>query len=358
MRELMHGGNIRQAADRFGIDADKIIDFSASVNPLGMPMRARKALIKNLDILEFYPDTECKHIKESLSGYLRIPKENLLVGNGSIEIIFLIFMALRPKTVLIPIPTFGEYEKAASLFGAKRVFLKPTRGLSINKDELFKGIDSAQMVFICNPNNPTGSLIDYKTMSAIAERCKSKGVFLVVDEAFIDFLKNKWGGSLIRGVLKNERLLVIGSLTKFFAIAGLRLGYLAADSSIIGKISKFQSPWSVNAFAQLASTMILRDKNYINKSRRYIQKEKIFLFNELNKINFIKAYKPSANFIFCKITCPKISSGRLYEFCGKNAITIRDCSDFRGLDNTFIRVAVRKRQENKKLIRILKKALV
>lgn len=356
----LHGGNIREAIEQFRPKAGLITDFSASINPLGIPESIKKIILKNLDIIMHYPDLDCKHIKNSLSKYLNISEDNLLVGNGSIELIFLITLALRPKKILIPVPTFSEYEKAAKLTGAQPVFLKmhENNNFQIKEGEILRHLESVDLVFLCNPNNPTGFLFKKDTIRSIARECEKKGVYLVVDEVFMDFVKEKNSPTLLKTAPRTKKLLVLRSLTKFFALAGLRLGYMVGNKRLIEKISRFQPPWSVNTLAQLSGSYILSNTQYIKKSLVYMFKERDFLFKELDKIDFLKPYPPTANFIFCKLVNSKINSKKVSEYCGKRGILIRDCSNFRGLDDAFIRVAVRKRQDNNKLINILKEIVL
>lgn len=352
----LHGGNIREALKKYRLTGDKAIDFSASINPLGFPQSLNKIIFDNLNNIQHYPDPDCVDLKNELSRYSGVSKNNLLVGNGSIELIYLIALALRPKRVLIQLPAFSEYERAALAAGGKCLFLKADEknGFEINAGHVLKSIRSANLVFICNPNNPTGFLFDKETIMFLAKGCEKKGALLVVDEVFMDFVEEKARASLLKFASRSEYVMVLQSLTKFFAISGLRLGYLAAGKQLIRKISLYQPPWSVNSLAQLAGASFLKDRAFIRRSRQYVFKQRKELFAELSKIRYIQPYSASANFIFCKILNKKIDSSRLSDYCGKKGVIIRDCGNFRGLDNSYIRIAVRKKEQNAKLIGILK----
>lgn len=352
----LHGGNIKEALKKYQLTRGKVIDFSASINPLGFPQNLNKIIFDNLNTIQHYPDPDCTDVKHALSQYLGISKNNLLVGNGSIELIYLITLALRPKRVLIPLPAFSEYEKAAVIAGGKCLFINPAEdnGFEISADKFLESLELADLVFICNPNNPTGFLLNKEAIMSLAKRCEKKGIFLVIDEVFMDFVKEKDRASLLKFASKSKYIMALQSLTKFFAISGLRLGYLAAGAGLIKKISLYQPPWSVNSFAQLAGAGLLKERAFMKRSRQYLFKQRKELFAQLLKIKYIKPYPANANFIFCKILGEEMNSAGLFDYCARQGIIIRDCANFRGLGNSFIRIAVRKKEENAKLIRVLK----
>ena len=352
-----HGGNIRKAVEEYGLPPDKIIDFSASINPLGMPPGARMAVRKNLDSIHHYPDPECKLLKNAISEYLKISSDNILTGNGSAELLSLITRAFRPKRVLIPVPAFSEYEKAARAEGAKCVFMKAKegRGFRLGTENIAKNIKGVDLLFICNPNNPTGILYTRKNMKYWADTCRTSGTLMIIDEVFMDYVKNPFEHTMIMEAIRNSRILVLSSLTKFFAMPGLRLGYLIGTKTVLKKIRNYQPPWAVNSLAQAAGAEILRDKYFIEKSRRYMSGERLRLYRRLREIDGITPYLPEANFIFCKIC--GITSVDLCKRCAMEGILIRDCSNFRGLDNRFIRAAVMRREENAKMVNTISKIM-
>ena len=352
----LHGGNLREAQERYGLKKEEIVDFSSSINPLGFPKSVGKIISSHLDDIARYPDPDCKDLKTALAGRLNISADNLLIGNGSMDLIFSLSFALKPKRALIPIPSFSEYETAARLAGAKRIFIKTheENDFAVNVTEIVKRLDSADLLFICNPNNPTGFLWDKEAIRFLADKCEKKGVFLVIDEAFMDFVEEKSASSMASDRPYKKHVLVLRSLTKFFALAGLRIGYLAGDKKLLNRISSYQPAWSVNALAQTAACEIIKDAEFIKKSREYALKEGGFLFKELQKLKFLKPYPASANFILCRLEDKKINGRGLRDYCGGKGILIRDCGNFRGLDDRFIRVAVRTREENIRLLSCLR----
>jgi len=349
----LHGGNLERAMEKYGISSEKIIDFSANINPLGFSSKTREAIIKNLDQLSHYPDPECKEAKKEISGYFKIYYENIILGNGSTELIYLIVQTLKPKKALIPVPTFCEYERALNNNNVSINFykLKEEQEFSILINEIISQLAGIDLVFLCNPNNPTGTFLLKKEMLTLVKEVQKRKIFLVLDEAFIDLYEEE---SFIKEVKNYDYLIILRSLTKFYGLPGLRIGFGVSSPKLIKKLKAQKIPWSVNCLAQIAVREMLRDEKYINKSKSFLLEEKEFFYQELSNIEGWKVYKPSANFIFIKLL-GNISSEMLQNNLAKKGILIRDCSNFRGLEEgKFIRVAVRTRKENIMLIKELK----
>lgn len=346
-RSGVHGGNVYEIKRRYKKDA---IDFSANINPLGLPAELKKAISIDFDKILHYPDPEARDVTQKIGEYWGIDEKNILVGNGSVELIYLIMFTFRPKTTLIPLPTFSEYERAARCIKSKIRFVrfKKRDNFKLKEAEIRK----ADILFLCNPNNPTGNLIleDYR----IIDRLPTK--LIVVDEAFMDFLPNQRDHTLIWEAVKTNRLVVLRTFTKFFALPGLRIGYLVAHKDIINELKKHQPPWSTNFPAQLAAELILEDKEYIKDSIRLVEKERKFLSEEIVKIGF-DPYPSITNFLLIKIKDGDLTSSLLREKLIQKGILIRDCANFRGLNNKFIRIAVRSHKENLKLIKALKEVI-
>jgi len=349
----LHGGNLERATEKYGISSEKIIDFSANINPLGFSSKTREAIIKNLDRLSHYPDPECKEAKKEISHYFKIDYENIILGNGSTELIYLIVRTLKPKKALIPVPTFCEYERALNNNNVSINFykLKEEQEFSISINEIISQLAGIDLVFLCNPNNPTGTFLFKKEMLTLVKEVQKRKIFLVLDEAFIDLYEEE---SLIKEVKNYNHLIVLRSLTKFYGLPGLRIGFAASSSKLIEKLETQKIPWSVNYLAQIAVREVLKDERFISKSRSFLLKEKEFLYMELSNMEGLKVYKPSVNFIFIKLL-GNISSEGLKDQLAKKGILIRDCSNFRGLEKgKFVRVAVRTRKENIKLLKEIK----
>lgn len=365
---FIHGGNVRKFREQFG--KKNIIDFSANINPLGPSQRALDAVRRNCRALVHYPDTDCKYLREELARHLGTDAKNIIVGNGSVEIIYLIARALCPKKAAILIPTFSEYEialnhslcsgsgQALNEAGSRAVNLKFIKRLEKDSfvfpdKEVFEAIDNIDLLFLCNPNNPTGDLIPEEYIVELIEIARKKKKFVILDETFIDFCSRR---SVLKYAPENKYFIILRSFSKLWGLPGLRLGYAVSHPGTIEILKKHKEPWTANALAQVVGVESLRDKDYFNRSVRFIKNESGFLFEQISAIRGLKPYSPSANFIFVKITAG-ISSNELYSICGRKGIIIRDCSNFRGLNNKFIRVAVRTRDENLKLLKALKESL-
>ncbi len=346
-KAVAHGG-IYSAG--LGYDP-KIIDFSSNVNPIGYPPSIANNLKKDYPFFSVYPDPDSIWLRNYLKKYTGISKDQIIVGNGATEIIYNFSAAfLKGCKVLIPIPTFGEYESAAKLHGASINFLK-TMNLNREVSKLLDIMPKNDCVFICNPNNPIGSLIKRKDMLKIVESAYERSVLLFVDECFIEFVSNM-KESIVPHLKEFDNLFILRSLTKSFGLAGLRIGYGLGSLQMIRVLQKIKIPWNVSGFAQSIAIRALSDKLHLEKTRLVISREREFLKESISKINGFSCYDSDVNFLLIK---SKKNSKHIQKKLLDKNILIRDCSNFRGLNNKFIRVAVRTRKENLKLVKVLKK---
>ncbi|MBI4653872.1 MAG: threonine-phosphate decarboxylase [Nitrospirae bacterium] len=371
-----HGGNIYIAAEKLGLPESKIIDFSTSINPLRVPEKARDEIKKGLKNLSYYPDPDTRKLRKTIAQYHEIAHDTILCGNGSTELIYLIPRTLKPKKVLIPAPTFSEYERACKMTSYKLQVtsykLRKENRFELTPEEFISSLVTRHsslpfdMAFLCNPNNPTGRLLKKDDVLKIADASKKLKCYLVVDEAFIDFCPEE---SVIRYVQDNPYLIVLRSMTKFYALTGLRIGYGVFPSHIINKLKEFKEPWTVNTLAQKAAIAALGDNNYIGKTLKLIKSEKDFLENGFRRID-VEFFPSDANFYLLKIIPPhppltkggrgdlwvKTRDGnRITLALRKQGILVRDCSNFKGLDSSYIRVAVKSRKDNTLLLKELSK---
>lgn len=328
-----------------------IIDFSSNINPLGPNPKAVKAIKTNSKILSVYPDSESSKLRKVLQKYTKISESQIVVGNGATEIIYNFCSAfLSSKTrVLIPIPNFGEYEAAAKLSGAKVTFFK-TMDLEVDIDNFISKIPTNGCIFICNPNNPTGYLISKNNLKKIILITKKRNSLVFVDECFIELVP-KYNESILHMIKKYDNLIILRSLTKSFGLAGIRIGYGIGSKKLISNLNKIKIPWNVSGLAQLAAAESLSSPNYLFESKKLILKEQNYLKTNISKLEKFDCLDSFANFILIK---SKINSSVLQKKLLKKNILIRDCSNIRGLDNNFIRIAVKTRKENQKLLRALK----
>ena len=349
MKDL-HGGNIY----RFEREGKDVLDFSSNINPLGVPQKFINIAKENFDKLTNYPDPYYIELREKIGEHNSVTKENIIVGNGATEILFLYMRAVKPKKVLVLAPCFAEYERALKSVGAQIEYfeLKEKNNFYPDIQTLKKKLEGQHydLFLFCNPNNPTGQLIKFDDVKDLAAICKKQDMKIFIDEAFIEFVEN-WKEKTA-ALLKNKDVFIMRAFTKFFAIPGLRLGYgISFDEELMNKLQAEKEPWSVNTFANLAGLVMLDDKDYIKKSEKWVAEEKNFLYKELSKNKNLKVYKSECNFLLIKLltTTSQEIQTKLLE---KN-ILVRDASNFQFLDESYIRVAVKDREKNLKLIESL-----
>ena len=352
-----HGGNINQICSKYGLDPDEIIDFSASINPLGCPEGVRKAISERFADIKNYPDSECTSLRKTIADKVHCSESNIIIGNGSNELFYLIPRALKPKQGILLQPTFSEFKDALCNANVEVVEIVNDSGRFpiINKDiRSLKNIEYG-MVFLCNPNNPTGQLTLKEEILELVKDNTNR--LIVADEAFMDFVDEDEKYSVIKEAPLMDNLIVVRSLTKFYGFPGLRLGYLVANESTVNKLMQFKEPWTVNTFAQIAGQVAINDEAFAANTREYVSREKAFLYDRLSRINGIRPFQPSVNFILVKIDNAEITSSQIQDFLIKDKIIIRDCSNFVGLSEKYFRVAVKTREENQKLLSAMKLVL-
>ncbi|GAX59573.1 histidinol-phosphate/aromatic aminotransferase and cobyric acid decarboxylase [Candidatus Scalindua japonica] len=348
-----HGGNIKQICNTYGLNPDEIIDFSASINPLGYPEVVRKEVFEQFNDILNYPESRCTDLRESIARKISCNKSNVIIGNGSNELFYLIPRALKPERGVLLHPTFGEFKDSFSNSNINVVEI-------INDDKDFplinnnisrlKSVDDC-MVFLCNPNNPTGQLTRKEDIIELVNDNPNR--LIVIDEAFMDFVEDDGKYSVIKNAPLMDNLIVVRSLTKFYGFPGLRLGYLVANESIVNKLLQYKEPWTVNTMAQVAGIAAINDEEFAANTRKYISSEKTFLYNGLKGLNSIQPFQPTVNFILVRIEDCRTTSSEIQNCLMKNNILIRNCSNFVGLDERFFRVAVKTREQNMKLLSAL-----
>jgi len=360
-----HGGNLWEAAQKFGIKPQDFIDFSANINPLGPSPKAIQKIKSNLEMIRHYPQPGAEELKSELAGYLGIPEENLLLGNGAAELIYMLGRHFDSRRIVLAAPCFSEYGEGSLKSEFKYIDLGAEDGFAIKANAFMPEIKPGDVVYIGNPNNPTATLTPPDELLRIFEECQKKGATLVVDEAFIDFVDEEEKYTLRHEAckqpedccVKNSGLIVLGSLTKFFALPGLRLGYLVSSAENIKFFEKLLPTWRINSLAQVAGVASLNDQEYIQRTKINNKKEREFLLDGLQKINGIKPYRSHANFILvnCKETGRDIH--QIQNYLGLQGILIRRCDTYRNLDEYYLRLAVRLRGDNERLLELLERYL-
>lgn len=347
MKLEKHGGNIH----KFNY---KVCDFSANLNPLGMPKACKTAIIENLENYESYPDPYSYELKKAIGRHHHVNSDSVCCGNGAADLIFRIAVGFRPKKGLIIAPTFSEYGEALDTVGCEVDYfmLREEDSFRLN-DEMTERLvaeikeKSYQIVFLCNPNNPTGILTDKINVMKIAEACDLNQCRLVLDECFIDFVYDEESYSILKHIGNFKNIIVLKSFTKMFSMAGIRLGYcICSSEEDKTKIENTMQTWSVSTVATKVGVAAMNLSGFEEKTKEYVLKERKYLMNELTKLGF-KVYESETNYIFFK------SERALDDLLLNEGILIRNCSNYRGLVQGFYRIAVRTTEENQKLIEVL-----
>lgn len=346
--EIMHGGNLREAQELFGLNS--FIDLSANINPFGPPPGVWTAIQQRVNEIVNYPDPESKLLRNTLSQKTGLPPEMIMVGNGAGELIFTVLHALKPKKVVIPIPTFSEYERAAHSIEAEVSYmtLGPDGwGTLINKekdetDKIWReALEGCELLFLCSPHNPTGSVLENAMFERILEIAKEQNCHIIFDESFLDFLPDTLRQSARTYIKDNPHLIVLYSLTKFYSLPGLRLGAVFAHQSLLNLFDQYRDPWSVNVLAQYAGITALEDSNYSFSVWEKLNESRTFFYNEFEKCQFKELVLLPTLVNFALIQVPKDTMKDLIRYLGERGILVRDCSSFSGLHGNFIRVAIK-----------------
>lgn len=344
MKQYEHGGNV------YDYDGE-IIDFSSNINPLGIPQCVLK-ILNNVD-LTIYPDIKYRKLKRAVSQYAECQDQNVIIGNGATELINLFVKAFKIKRPLIPSPSFSEYERAVKLSAGEPIYykLEEERGFKLNIAKLLTELEASDSLIIGNPNNPTGQAITKDEIEFILKKAGMLQIPVMIDEAFIEFMKDYKIYEAVPLVEIYDNLFIVRAATKFFGMPGLRLGYGIGNCRIIEKLEEYKEPWTVNAFADAVGIEIFSDKHYIENTREYVNREIDFMLGALIKIDYLTVFNTRANFILLKLKIGDV--GELKQKLLMKGILIRDASNFRYLDKRFFRVAVKRHEDNVKLINAL-----
>lgn len=359
MSRYEHGGDIFGTARRMGIDSETLLDFSASINPLGMPEGVKKAILGAVDRLAHYPDPYSEPLREAIAAYHGVSSGEILPVNGSTELIFMLPRLIAGNRALIIAPAFSEYANALAAAGweIQHHILSADEGFTLNLDSLKTRMAAGyDMLFLCNPGNPSGCLYSRDEITQVMALCRDRGVFLVLDEAFIDFCGEE--ASMLRELVAAGKGVVLRSLTKFYAIPGLRLGYAAASADICGQLADIRGPWSVNTLAQSAGLAALSDSVFREAAREFVVCEREHLSRLLADIPGVTPCVGAANYLLVRLDDRVPVSGLCRSLLVRHGILVRDCSSFAGVEHGFFRVAVRLQEHNMFLAESIKEVLL
>ena len=347
--QLVHGGDWAGYRAQFGRDA---LDFSANVSPLGLPEGVAQAITAALPHADRYPDPLCRELRAKLALHEQLPEEQILCGNGAADLIFRLVLARRPRAALVTAPSFAEYTAALETVGCtvERCFLKDADDFAVTEsflDAIHPGLD---MVFLCQPNNPTGQLTPPALVERILRRCAACGALLVVDECFLDFLPD--GGTLSgKTLLPAGGLVILKAFTKLYGMAGVRLGYcLSADTALLDAMRQAGQPWAVSSLAQAAGIAALDETVYVEQVRALIAQQRPRLTAGLRALG-LRVLDGRANYLLFR--APETLGGQLLQ----KGIVLRSCANYPGLDAGWYRTAVRTGPENEHLLKALAEVL-
>ena len=335
--ENQHGGDVYGG----GIT----LDFSANTNPLGTPTGVLEAVRRGLPQLHRYPDPYCRQLVQAIAGHEQVPASYILCGNGAADLIYTYCAALRPRTAVELAPTFGEYGAGLAQVGCRveRYFLHQAQNFDLDERFLsFLEEKKPEVVFLCNPNNPTGRLIPLPLLEQILQYCAAQGARLFLDECFLDLTE---GGVSAKSLLAaHPELLILKAFTKSYGMAGIRLGYcLCADSALLHRMASASQPWNVSSLAQSAGVAALAEQNFLQRTRSLVHTERRWLTDNLTALGFWVC--PSqANYLLFR------GPLGLREGLLQQGIAIRGCGNYNGLGDGWYRIAVRPHEENEALI--------
>ncbi len=350
MEKQIHGGNV--------FDKDVKLDYSVNINPLGMPEGVRDVIIRNIDKDETYPDIEYHELKTAIAAKERVSEDIIICGNGASELIMAAVRAEKPLKCAMAAPSFSGYERATRACGADILYyyLDSHNGFSYENvcDQLLK-LD-IQLCFICNPNNPTGNLVPVNMLKDILDICKERNIRLIVDECFLRFHPDYENISCRNLLSQYDNLVVINAFTKFYAMAGIRLGYMmCADRQFMDKVSIQLPEWNISSIAQRAGIEALKAADYEQQTRKLIVEERSYLANGL-KAAGCEVYPSEADYITFRLS-HKHAGDNLMDELLRRKILIRSCASYNNMPPDCYRIAVKKHKDNEYLMKNINEVL-
>ena len=364
----IHGGNIFQFAHEQRIEPYEVIDFSANINPLGPSQRGLDALNAQLLYISHYPDATNDDVLNAIADTYGMNKHQIIVGNGAAELLYAICRLPGYTGAFVPAPGFSEYKEAleASKIPVRDIFYRPREddngkpyfevpylALETFAAEL-KGQDGRIIVFLGNPNNPDGTLLDKDHIRTVASMLKDTNSLLVIDESFIDFVGNdplQDNEHSMRSLVNEfDNIIVVHSFTKFYAVPGLRIGAAFTNKTLITQLQQYIPSWSVNTLAQAYTKAALNDVDYIKRTKQELNEEIAFMYNAVDAIEGITVYPPSANFILFQVNQEGITANYINEELKKYNMIVRNCDSYVGLTNHWVRIAIKDHDTNIKLV--------
>jgi threonine-phosphate decarboxylase len=356
-----HGSDLETIEKLYGIKKEDIVSFSANVNPLGISPKLKSTLSERIDSIMSYPDREYTSLRKCIGDYVKADFTNIIVGNGSTELISLFIQIKHPKKALIIGPTYSEYEREVALGGGSTLYyrLEEENNFQLDIPSLEKELTpDVDLLAICNPNNPTSSAITRSDMRKILDICKKKGIFVMVDETYVEFAEDIQKITCVPLTGYYNNIIILRGISKFFAAPGLRLGYaVCGNEDLLKEMNQRKNPWTINSLAAIAGEIMFTDEEYIKETRALIAGERSRICSVLASNKDLKFFVPTANFILIKILKEEVTSMDLFEAAIRKGLMIRDCSTFPFLNNKFIRFCFMTPELNDKLLSVLFEAV-
>jgi len=358
----LHGGNIYEAARELECRPSEIVDFSASINPLGPSPRVWKAIASSSQLLSHYPDPDCWDLRRALAAFWRIDPGHLAIGNGSTELIDALPRALGIHRLLVAQPTFSEYAAAMTRAGGQVLSLYADRKdhYAIPADRLCRVIETGRTeghsfdaVVLCHPNSPTGQACTVEEMVRLAKTADRHGRWLIIDESFADYCPDR---SILRQARSWPRVVVLRSMTKFYALPGLRVGYAVSARTTIGRLQRQLPPWSVSVMGQVAAVAALADVVHARKSLAFMAQERERFHARLSALPGCTVMTTCANYFLLELP-PGRKAKTITQRLREHGLLVRDCSLVPGMNARSIRLAVRTVLENDRFLRTLSRVL-
>lgn len=340
-KDHFHGSDLEKIEQVYGIKKEEITSFSANVNPLGISPVLRRTLSEKIDAITTYPDRDYVSLRKCIADYTGTDLEHIIVGNGSTELISLFIQIEHPKKAVVIGPSYSEYEREIALGGGTTLYypLREEDGFFLNTVDFISQLkDDIDLLVLCNPNNPTSTCITKKSMRLILDACLQHGIYVMVDETYVEFADNMEQITCVPLTNYYNNLVILRGTSKFFAAPGLRLGYaVTGNRDLIKMINTRKNPWTINSLAAIAGEIMFQDEAYIRETKTLISAERRRMYELFSARDDFKVYEPSGNFMLVKILKPHLTSQDLFDRAIRRAMMIRDCSTFPFLDDKFIR---------------------
>jgi threonine-phosphate decarboxylase len=357
LKPCLHGADVLEAAQKTGLNQQEIVDFSSSVNPLGASQKVLDAAKAAFGQIPSYPDSNANALRKAIADHYGVTVDNIAVGNGSTELIYLFADAFmrRGDVAVVAAPSFSEYENAVRKTGEKIKRVKLGKDFSVDADRFVGAMTKkVKIVYLCNPNNPTSKLTPTQTLTTIIEQALKRNILVFLDEDFLEFVEGGEKLSMIRRIGEFPNLFILRSFTKLYGLTGLRVGYGICSKEIACILMNAKIPWNVNCLGQAAAITALGDGEHLQKTLALVKEEKQFLISGLKRFGGFKVYPPDANFLFINTKKTGLTAAELKQRMLMRGVLIRDCTSFAGLDQFYIRVAVKTRPENERLLSAFK----